>query len=98
MYSDFSWIVMTLTRAPGVQIPGGRAVFPEDALSFLRISTVEQYLGFGASHRSALSLVSTDSVANLRTVAMDRRAVGADALSSATRTSSLKPCLSLTLF
>jgi hypothetical protein len=31
-----------------------------DALSFLGISTVEQYLGFGASHRSALSLVSTD--------------------------------------
>jgi hypothetical protein len=31
-----------------------------DALSFFGISTVEQYLGFGASHRSALSLVSTD--------------------------------------
>jgi hypothetical protein len=31
-----------------------------DALSFFGISTVEQYLGFGASHRSALSFVSTD--------------------------------------
>jgi hypothetical protein len=33
---------------------------PSDAVSFFGTSTVEQYLGFGVSHRSALSLVWID--------------------------------------